>query len=123
MSTHEEKVAHFAMQAATGLRGLLVLMCLHAIPPEASHIMLCRSQVFHVMRRMDETGCDLFLDIHGDEEIAANFLAGSEVLICQCRVPVVLIGHDILFAAGQGHCDCMKGLEKECSSAGRAVVQ
>ena len=31
------------------------------------------------MRRMDETGCDLFLDIHGDEEIAANFLAGSEV--------------------------------------------
>ena len=36
-------------------------------------------QVFHVMRRMDEIGCDLFLDIHGDEEIAANFLAGSEV--------------------------------------------
>ena len=35
-------------------------------------------QVFHVMRRMDEEGCDLFLDIHGDEEIAANFLAGSE---------------------------------------------
>ncbi|KAK9832651.1 hypothetical protein WJX81_007531 [Elliptochloris bilobata] len=35
-------------------------------------------EVFHVMRRMDELGCDLFLDIHGDEEIAANFLAGSE---------------------------------------------
>ncbi len=35
------------------------------------------------MRRMDETGCDLFLDIHGDEEIAANFLAGSEVLTCR----------------------------------------
>jgi hypothetical protein len=34
--------------------------------------------VFHVLRRMDELGCDLFLDIHGDEEIAANFLAGSE---------------------------------------------
>lgn len=31
-----------------------------------------------MLRRMDETGCDLFLDIHGDEEIAANFLAGSE---------------------------------------------
>jgi len=36
------------------------------------------AQVFHVLRRMDELGCDLFLDIHGDEEIAANFLAGSE---------------------------------------------
>ncbi len=31
-----------------------------------------------MLRRMDELGCDLFLDIHGDEEIAANFLAGSE---------------------------------------------
>ena len=30
------------------------------------------------MRKMVEVGCDLFLDIHGDEEIAANFLAGSE---------------------------------------------
>jgi murein tripeptide amidase MpaA len=27
---------------------------------------------------MDETGCDLFLDAHGDEVIANNFIAGSE---------------------------------------------
>ncbi len=27
---------------------------------------------------MDDVGCDLFLDIHGDEEIPFNFLAGSE---------------------------------------------
>ncbi|MEM0929741.1 MAG: M14-type cytosolic carboxypeptidase [Pseudomonadota bacterium] len=27
---------------------------------------------------MDETGCDLFLDAHGDEAIANNFIAGSE---------------------------------------------
>ena len=40
-----------------------------------------------MMRRMDETGCDLFLDIHGDEEIAANFLAGSEVLTCPPDLP------------------------------------
>jgi hypothetical protein len=26
---------------------------------------------------MDELGCDLFLDIHGDEEIPFNFLAGE----------------------------------------------
>ena len=30
------------------------------------------------MKKMDEAGCDLFLDIHGDEEIPFNFLAGSE---------------------------------------------
>lgn len=30
------------------------------------------------MRKMDDVGCDLFLDIHGDEEIPFNFLAGSE---------------------------------------------
>lgn len=27
---------------------------------------------------MDKTGCDLFLDAHGDEAIANNFIAGSE---------------------------------------------
>lgn len=26
---------------------------------------------------MEEVGCDLFLDIHGDEEIPFNFLAGN----------------------------------------------
>ena len=30
------------------------------------------------MKKMQEAGCDLFLDIHGDEEIPFNFLAGSE---------------------------------------------
>ena len=30
------------------------------------------------MKKMDEAGCDLFLDIHGGEEIPFNFLAGSE---------------------------------------------
>jgi hypothetical protein len=34
-------------------------------------------QVKLVRDKMDETGCDLFLDIHGDEEIAFNFLAGQ----------------------------------------------
>eukprot|EP00884_Botryococcus_braunii_P006405 jgi/Botrbrau1/15766/Bobra.4_1s0128.3 len=31
-----------------------------------------------VRDKMDELGCDLFLDIHGDEEIPFNFLAGEE---------------------------------------------
>lgn len=35
-------------------------------------------QVYHLMKKMDDVGCDLFLDIHGDEEIPFNFLAGSE---------------------------------------------
>ena len=35
-------------------------------------------QVYYTMQKMDEYGCDLFLDIHGDEEIPFNFLAGSE---------------------------------------------
>ncbi len=32
-------------------------------------------EVFHVLEKMKETGCDLFCDIHGDEEIPYNFLA------------------------------------------------
>lgn len=33
-------------------------------------------EVFHVLRRMDETGVDLCLDVHGDEALPFNFLAG-----------------------------------------------
>ena len=32
-------------------------------------------EVYHVLEKMKETGCDVFCDIHGDEEIPYNFLA------------------------------------------------
>lgn len=35
-------------------------------------------EVYHVLRAMDATGVDLFLDVHGDEEVPANFWAGFE---------------------------------------------
>ena len=35
-------------------------------------------EVYHVLNKMDETGVDVFLDVHGDEELPYNFLAGSE---------------------------------------------
>ncbi|EAR53838.1 hypothetical protein SKA34_04325 [Photobacterium sp. SKA34] len=35
-------------------------------------------EVFYVREKMFETGMDLFLDIHGDEAIPYNFVAGSE---------------------------------------------
>ncbi|MFZ6052416.1 M14 family metallopeptidase [Halocola ammonii] len=35
-------------------------------------------EVYHVRNKMDETGIDLFLDIHGDEELPYNFVAGNE---------------------------------------------
>jgi murein tripeptide amidase MpaA len=35
-------------------------------------------EVYYLRQKMDEVGVDLFLDIHGDEEIPFNFLAGSE---------------------------------------------
>ncbi|MEM1409904.1 MAG: M14-type cytosolic carboxypeptidase [Pseudomonadota bacterium] len=35
-------------------------------------------EVFAVLKAMDQTGCDLFLDAHGDEVIANNFVAGTE---------------------------------------------
>ena len=37
-------------------------------------------EVFHVRNRMHQTGCDLFLDIHGDEGLPYVFVAGSEML-------------------------------------------
>jgi murein tripeptide amidase MpaA len=37
-------------------------------------------EVFYVRQRMHETGCDLFLDIHGDEAMPYVFVAGSEML-------------------------------------------
>lgn len=35
-------------------------------------------EVYYVRQMMHETGVDLFLDIHGDEAIPYNFVAGSE---------------------------------------------
>jgi murein tripeptide amidase MpaA len=35
-------------------------------------------EVYHVLEKMKETGVDAFLDVHGDEELPYNFLAGSE---------------------------------------------
>lgn len=37
-------------------------------------------EVFHVRNKIHETGCDLFLDIHGDEGLPYIFVAGSEML-------------------------------------------
>ncbi|MBK2123876.1 M14 family metallopeptidase [Fangia hongkongensis] len=35
-------------------------------------------EVFYVLEKIKETGVDLFLDIHGDEEIPYNFISASE---------------------------------------------
>jgi murein tripeptide amidase MpaA len=35
-------------------------------------------EVLHVLREMDRTGVDFAMDVHGDEAIPANFLAGFE---------------------------------------------
>lgn len=37
-------------------------------------------EVWHVKNKIQETGCDLFLDIHGDEALPYVFVAGSEML-------------------------------------------
>ncbi len=37
-------------------------------------------EVFHIKNRIHEVGCDLFLDIHGDEGLPYVFVAGSEML-------------------------------------------
>jgi murein tripeptide amidase MpaA len=35
-------------------------------------------EVHHIMRKMEETGVDFFADVHGDEELTYNFIAGNE---------------------------------------------
>ncbi len=35
-------------------------------------------EVFHVLNKMQQTGVDLFFDVHGDEAIPYNFLAANE---------------------------------------------
>ena len=35
-------------------------------------------EAYAVLRKMDETGVDVFLDIHGDEELPFNFISGAE---------------------------------------------
>ncbi|CAM4146458.1 M14 family metallopeptidase [Pseudoalteromonas byunsanensis] len=35
-------------------------------------------EVYHVLNKMHETGVDMYLDIHGDEALPYNFVAGGE---------------------------------------------
>lgn len=37
-------------------------------------------EVYYVRRAIEATGCDMFFDIHGDEGLPYNFVAGSEML-------------------------------------------
>lgn len=37
-------------------------------------------EVFHVLNKMTQTGVDMYLDVHGDEALPYNFVAGSEGL-------------------------------------------
>ena len=37
-------------------------------------------EVLAVLTKMDETGCDMFLDVHGDEELPFNFISGAELV-------------------------------------------
>ena len=37
-------------------------------------------EVYYVKNKIHETGCDLFLDIHGDEALPYIFVAGSEMI-------------------------------------------
>lgn len=39
-------------------------------------------EVYHVLNAMEESGVDFFLDVHGDENLPYNFLAGSEGVPC-----------------------------------------
>ena len=34
-------------------------------------------EVYHTLQKLDTTGCDLFVDVHGDEELPHIFLAGE----------------------------------------------
>lgn len=35
-------------------------------------------EVYHVLKKMDEVGLDILLDVHGDEEIPYNFISANE---------------------------------------------
>ncbi len=37
-------------------------------------------EVFYVKQKIHEIGCDMFFDVHGDEALPYNFVAGSEML-------------------------------------------
>ena len=39
-------------------------------------------EVYLVKKRMAETGCDFFLDVHGDEAIPYNFIASTYAAQC-----------------------------------------
>lgn len=42
-------------------------------------------EVYCVLEKMDRTGCDFFLDVHGDEELPYNFISGARHVPQWCQ--------------------------------------
>lgn len=67
--------------------------------------------MFHVLAALHKHGCDMFMDLHGDEKLPYNFLSGSE------GVPKWLLSSRLgdlqtsfvraLMEVWEGSCDCV----------------
>ena len=73
---------------------------------------LGESSVSTFLRAMDRAGCDAFLNVHGDEALPFNFLAGSEgMLVWGRRLEALHGGERSLFSS----------LDSRFSSEGRSA--
>ena len=79
-------------------------------------------EVYQVLKKMDETGVDAFLDIHCDEELPYNFLAGTEGVGTWEERPKRLFGA-LLGALCRANPDMQKKFGYEPEESGKALTQ
>jgi len=80
-------------------------------------------EVYHVLAKMDETGVDVFLDIHGDEELPFNFLAGAEGCPNWCdRLKYLQSAFLASYSRANSDMQIEKGYEVESPGQGRMNV-
>lgn len=77
-------------------------------------------EVYHVLREMDRTGVDAFLDVHGDEGLPFVFLAGSEGTSVWGRRTEALHGA-FLASYGRSNADVQGGVSYEPDMPGEGM--
>lgn len=71
-------------------------------------------EVYWILQKMKETGVDFLLDVHGDEELPANFIAGLDGIpsfdgkYFFCRVGLCLFSGQMQYMIGRCMRDCIK---------------
>ena len=80
-------------------------------------------EVYHVLKKLDAVGCDCYVDVHGDEEIPANFFAGTQgIPNWTPRLHKLFTDFQAAYARASPDFQCVKGYEDDAPGEANLAI-